>query len=86
MNRTQIYLPQKQTNALKKEAAKRRVSMSFVIRDIIRERFEVPQPVVAPKQKQETLLEAMKRIGRLGEKGPKDLATNMDAYLYGGKK
>lgn len=85
MNRTQIYLPQKQANALKKEAAKRRVSMSFVIRDIIRERFEVPQQTVVSKQKRETLLEVAERIGRLGEPGPRDLASRVDHYLYGRK-
>lgn len=46
-----------------------------------RTKISLPQ-----KQKRETLLEIAARIGRLGETGPRDLAMNMDAYLYGGKK
>ena len=33
-----------------------------------------------------SLLEAAREINKLGQKGPRDLAANLDDYLYGGKK
>ena len=34
----------------------------------------------------ESLVDAAKRISALGKGGPADLASNVDAYLYGGKQ
>lgn len=85
MNRTQIYLPKSQQVALKKEAQKRGTTVSAVVRDAIEEKLITNK---APKKqaKYESLLQAAERINKLGEAGPPDLATNMDEYLYGGKK
>lgn len=77
MNRTQIYLPKTQIETLRKIAQKRKVSISEVIRSLIREKLEKVQV------KKEGLLAAARRINRLGIKGPKNLATNLDKYLYG---
>lgn len=84
MNRTQIYLPKSQQLVLKKEAQKRGVTVSAVIRTIIQEKL------LMTKAKKtlpigESLLVASRRINKLGEKGPRDLAINLDKYLYGGK-
>lgn len=83
MNRTQIYLPKTQTDALRALAHKRRISLSEAIRTILREKLPGQRPVRVAHS--ETLLEAAKRISKLGEKGPRDLASKMDHYLYGGK-
>jgi hypothetical protein len=88
MNRTQIYLTKNQMDALRKKASQQRVSVSFVIRTLIGEYFETPKPAhTKPVLRNKTLLEAAERIGKLmSKKAPKDLAANLDAYLYGGKK
>ena len=79
MNRTQIYLPKAQIETLRQIAQKKRVSMSEVIRSLIKERLERP-PV-----KKEGLLNFAKRVNKYGIKAPRDLATNFDKYLYGKK-
>ena len=83
MSRTQIYLEKSQLDALRKEAARRQATVSEIIRAIIRERFAAQKRTAHQARKHETLLEAAERIGKLAEKGPRDLAKNMDKYLYG---
>ena len=84
MSRTQIYLEKSQLEALRKQAQKRHITVSAVIRDIIRENLAARRrhPL---KIKHESLLEASDRIGKLGAPGPRDLASRMDDYLYGEK-
>ncbi len=81
MNRTQIYLPQKQIEILRKEAQKKRTTTSEIIRRILREKMER----MAEHPQKKSLFDAAKRINAKGMKGPRDLASNLDAYLYGGK-
>lgn len=81
MTRTQIYLPKTQIDVLRKLARRKNLSMSEVIRSIIRERFQ--EGLTSLPTKSETLLIAARRINKLGKKGPKDLAANLDKYLYG---
>ena len=81
MNRTQIYLPQKQIEILRKKAQRERTTTSEIIRRILREKIE---GTAARRQKQ-SLFDAARRINAKGAKGPRDLASNLDAYLYGGK-
>lgn len=85
MNRTQIYLPKTQRDALRNLARKHRVSVSEVIRMILREKFvKARRPVGMPSP--ETLIEAAERINKLGGKhAPRDLASRLDVYLYGEK-
>jgi hypothetical protein len=85
MNRTQIYLPKTQIEALRKIARRKHSSVSDVVRVFIKERVEKRQ-YVSDFSPRESLLDAAKRINKLGKKGPKDLASNLDAYLYGGKQ
>ncbi len=82
MSRTQIYLEKSQLEALRKQAQKRRLTVSAIIREIIRENLTVKRRPTL-KIKHESLLEASDRIGKMGMKGPKDLARNVDKYLYG---
>ena len=85
MNRTQIYLPQTQIKKLKELAYKKRTTVSELVRDALDVQYATK--VLVPQQKKrETLLEFAKRINSIGPEGPKDLATSMNEYLYGGKK
>lgn len=81
MNRTQIYLPQKQIEILRKEAQKKRTTTSEIIRRILREKMEG----TTGRPQKKSLFDAARRINAKGTKGPGDLASNLDAYLYGGK-
>ena len=68
---------------MKQQAQSRNITVSAIIRLIIEEKFRAkPKKSV---QKHESLLEAARRVNKLGPKGPPDLATNLDKYLYGGK-
>lgn len=84
MNRTQIYLPKSQIEALHKIAQRKKMSVSGVIRGFLKEKLE--ERVSLRKRYQESLFDVLERAKKLGAKGPRDLARNMDAYLYGGKK
>lgn len=85
MNRTQIYLPKKQLQRLKEEAVKRQSTVSGIIRAAIAQRFEEKE-MAGENRRRETLVEFAKRVGKMGRRAPKDLASNMDEYLYGGKR
>lgn len=80
MTRTQIYLPYDQISYLRQRALAENTSVSEIIRRVIEDS--------GPKKK--TKINAGKwllSLAKLGEqrkvKGPKDLATNLDKYLYG---
>lgn len=81
MQRTQIYLQKTQTTKLKKIALEKNITISEIIRSLINKGV----PTIQPKKKKHplTLLQIAKRVEKLGEKGPRDLAKNMDKYLYG---
>lgn len=89
MNRTQIYLPKRLQGTLKQKARADDTTVSEVVRRAV-ERYLFAPPG-KQRQKRGTrasngLLAMADRVNALGVKGPKDLASNMDAYLYGGKK
>ena len=82
MERTQIYLPKSQIKRLKELAYKKKTTVSGLVRDAVDVQYAAPLKTVLRK-KEETFLEAADRINRLGPPGPKDLASNVDKYLYG---
>ncbi len=86
MIRTQIYLTPKQHSLLKKKAHEENATLSESIRKILdKDLFEKEET----KKKQNAgnwLLSMAKEAERLGASGPSDLASNVDAYLYGNKK
>lgn len=84
MNRTQIYLPKSQRDTLKKLAGERRETVSETIRILLGRELEKIWPPGRSK-KRSTLFEVLKEIKKLKRTGPKDLAQNMDQYLYGKK-
>lgn len=81
MERTQIYLPKSQIKKLKRLAQRKKTTLSELVRDAVEVRYEVTKAF--PRQKKETFFEAAQRISKLGEKGPKDLSSRLDQYLYG---
>ncbi|MBI4137985.1 MAG: hypothetical protein HY482_00080 [Candidatus Wildermuthbacteria bacterium] len=85
MERTQIYLTKNQIKKLREAAKKKNTTVSGMVREAVDVQYG-SNVHIPPKQKVESLTEFAKRIRKMGFKGPKDLATNMDEYLYGGKK
>lgn len=81
MRRTQIYLQENQIRTLRTLAQKQRVSLSQVIRQKLDNELKRTVLRVKPKVSAgEWLLEFAKECSF---KGPKDLAKNLDKYLYG---
>ncbi|MBI2121340.1 MAG: ribbon-helix-helix protein, CopG family [Candidatus Wildermuthbacteria bacterium] len=86
MKRTQIYLLKDQIKKLKRLAQKKKTTLSELVREAVDVRYASGPIVSAPAKKQETLVQLAGRIRAMGFCGPKDLATDMDEYLYGEKK
>ncbi|TSC71797.1 MAG: hypothetical protein G01um101470_497 [Parcubacteria group bacterium Gr01-1014_70] len=83
---TNIRLPKNQLRALKQEALQKEKSVGFLLRELIRVHVQGGAQKVRPKIKgRETFFDILKSIEKQGFKGPKDLAQNLDKYLYGGK-
>ena len=90
MIRTQVYLPKTDIDFLKELARANKSTMSEELR---RSLNKIKQIKSKPQKKSkakisagEYLLEMATQAKKLEFKGPKDLATNMDKYLYGGKQ
>ncbi len=84
MNRTQIYLPKSQLEELKKKAISERTTVSEVVRQAIAKAL-FRQTTGTAEGSLESFLEAAKRINAKNKGGPKDLASKVDEYLYGGR-
>lgn len=83
MIRTQIYLTQKQHSSLKKKAASLNTTVSDQIRKIIEKDLE--ERPLKEFNSGSWLLSMAAQAKRMKVKGPKDLASNVDKYLYGRK-
>jgi len=80
MQRTQIYLPKKQLKTLQQVAQKTENTVSGVIRLFLAEKLN---PDSSKTKKTSTSLTFMaKRVAKMGKPGPKDLASELDKYLY----
>lgn len=84
MNRTQIYLPQTQIEALRKLAYRKKISVSETIRLFIKKGL-VGGGGRKHNVTQGGLAVFARRVNRLGTKGPRDLAERLNTYLYGGR-
>ncbi|KUK79240.1 MAG: hypothetical protein XD95_0528 [Microgenomates bacterium 39_7] len=86
MKRTQLYLTKEQLDWLKKIAKKQGTSIAEINRRAIDACISQPEKVEKNKVKPLTLGESMRQIAELAKKekfkGPKDLASNVDKYLY----
>lgn len=81
MIRTQIYLTPKQHSSLKKKAGLENSTVSEQIRKIIEANEEK-----SPSEEFNSgawLLSMAEKAKKMKFKGPKDLASNVDKYLYG---
>ncbi len=85
MSRTQIYLPKTQKDEVKKIALKEGTTISHVIRVFVEQGLRSLRMEKSTKRHR-SLLDVLEAVKRLKEKGPKDLAANVDKYLYRGKK
>lgn len=86
MQRTQIYLPDDLHQALKNEAKTRGVSFAHVVRLLIskehlNEKGQKKQGKVLNKT-----AEGLLKIAGTTNKGPSDLGSRHDLYLYGFEK
>ena len=85
MLRTQIYLPHNQLKLLKKMAWEEEISLSEAIRRLINEKLVEAKKVDYKQNSGSWLLGLADKAKKLKIKGPKDLASKMDFYLYMGK-
>jgi len=89
MVRTQIYLPENQIEKLKRLAYDEKKSLSEMIRIYIDQGLKFKLRIKTGNSKDKNvgdwLLSLAKEAKRKKIKGPKDLASNIDKYLYGGK-
>lgn len=76
MRRTQIYLPNDLYHELRLATQKTSLSMSEVVRQAIHEKLT---------DTHKGGIETLARIAKIGGRGPKDLAKNLEKYLYGKK-
>jgi len=81
MIRTQIYLTQKQHLQLKKKAHLENSTISEQIRKIIEADMEKNMP--EKFNSGSWLLSMAKKAEKMKFKGPKDMASSVDKYLYG---
>jgi hypothetical protein len=89
MIRTQIYLTEKQYRVLKEKSHEENESIAGVLRKLVdKEIVQVQDKAASNKKKNvgNTLLAMARRAEKECYSGPPDLASNVDAYLYGGKK
>lgn len=83
MRRTQIYLPEYQIHKLRATARRRQISISQLIRATLdRELIKTPQKKEEKMNAGEWLLQMAKKFEKYKVSGPKDLAKDMDKYLY----
>lgn len=86
MRRTQLYLTQEQHDWLKKIAKQQDTTIAEINRRAIDACISQPETVNRNGAKPLTLGESMRQIAEIAKKegfeGPKDLASNVDKYLY----
>lgn len=88
MIRTQVTFTQEQIDLLKEAAYKEDISVAEIVRRAVDEKFE-KEVMSADRIKDNIglrLLTIAKDAKRRGVRGPKDLSTNVDHYLYGAPK
>lgn len=83
MIRTQIYLTAKQHQTLLRKAQDKKSTLSGVIRHIIDKDIEPQKVKKKSGNSGDALLEMAAQAKRMKSKGPADLASNVDKYLYG---
>lgn len=87
MHRTQVYFPEEILDLLREEAEENNVSLAHVIRKKVAAKTPAAKKIKKEKKRKKNagdlFLEMARDARRMNAKGPKDLATNPDKYLYG---
>ena len=74
MQRTQVYLPEELRQQLKIIARREKKPAAELIRELLADGIE--------SKHTETVGEALAKLASIKAKGPRDLSTNLDKYLY----
>jgi hypothetical protein len=78
MIRTQVYLTDEQARDIKLRAKREHKREAEVIRELLSEGMKTSTANV-----QESTGESLLRLAAIGGKGPSDLSSRLDDYLYG---
>ena len=78
MIRAQVYLTEEQLQDIKLRAKRQHKAESVVIRELVSEGLRTTPPA-----RQESTGDSLLRLAAIGGKGPTDLSTRIDDYLYG---
>ena len=83
MLRTQIYLPEDQVRLVKRIAFRQNISVSEAIRRLIKKGMNKGKKVESKRNNcGKWLIELAREAKHMNFKGPQDLASNLDRYLY----
>ena len=75
MLRTQVYLPEDIYQEIKVAAKKENKATAQVVRELLEEGLSI-------KRQKSSIGKALLELTTIKAKGPKDLSTNIDNYLY----
>jgi hypothetical protein len=78
MVRIQVYLTEEQTQDIKLCAKRENTAEAEVIRELLSEGMKK-----SASKAQESTGESLLRLAAIGGKGPSDLSSRVDDYLYG---
>jgi hypothetical protein len=78
MIRTQVYLTEDQARVIKLRAKRENRHETEVIRELLSEGMKK-----SASKAQESTGESLLRLAEIGGKGPADLSSRVDDYLYG---
>ena len=78
MIRTQVYLTEEQMRDIKLKAKRENKREAEVIRELLTEGMKI-----STRKSQESTGESLLRLAAIGGKGPVDLSSRVDDYLYG---
>ena len=78
MIRTQINLTEEQARDIKLRAKRQHKAEEEVIQELVSAGLQSAPPV-----RKESTGDSLLRLARIGGKGPADLSTRLDDYLYG---
>ncbi len=81
MIRTQIYFPYEQITRLRQRALEENTTVSEVLRKIVEN--DEPKKKNKKLNSSEWLLSLANEAKKLGIKGPKDLSSRVDEFVYG---
>ena len=78
MIRTQVYITEEQARDIKLQAKRENKREAEVIRELLSEGMKKSTP-----KTQESTGASLLRLAAIGGKGPADLSSHVDDYLYG---